>query len=301
MNWKKGIDIYKYNPISDMALLAKSIDFIILQIGYGVSYAPATQKDPKFDERYEFFHGKIPVGIYWYAYGKNIGDGKKEAQNCLKYLNGRALELPIYYDIEDSSNRNHDAITREFVDTIRSAGYRAGVYTYTSYAREHMHLNKFSDCSLWMAAYGRNDGSTLDMYKPANADIWQYTSNGSVPGMPNRVDMNVMLNENVIMEDDDMTEAQVKQIAEKVTQTMLQGDGTKPSSWAEKIHTIDRAKEAGITKDGERPRGYATREETMEMCLGVLDDIKGDIKTAVAESLSDIIKDVVKSMGDDGK
>ena len=104
-----------------------------------------------------------------------------------------------------------------------------------------------------------------------------------------------------MLEDDDMTEAQVKQIAEEVTKSLLQGVGTTPSSWAEKIHTIDRAKEAGITKDGERPRGYTTREETMEMCLGVLEDLKNDIKVAVADSLADIIKDLVKTMGDDAK
>lgn len=296
---KKGIDIYKYNPISDMALLAKSIDFIILQIGYGVSYAPSTQKDPKFDERYNFFHGKIPVGIYWYAYGKNIGDGKKEAQNCLRYLNGRQLELPIYYDIEDASNRNHDVITREFVDTVKAAGYRGGVYTYTSYASQHMHLDKFSDCSLWIAAYGKNDGSMLDKYKPKNADIWQYTSNGTVPGMPNRVDMNVMLNDRVIQEDDDMTDEQVKVIAKNETAAMLQGNGTKPSAWAEKINTIERAKEAGITADGERPQGYLKREEGMQMCLGVRDDIKKDIKALVAEALADILKDVASKTGEE--
>ena len=296
---KKGIDIYKYNPISDMALLAKSIDFIILQIGYGVSYAPSTQKDPKFDERYNFFHGKIPVGIYWYAYGKNIGDGKKEAQNCLRYLNGRKLELPIYYDIEDASNRNHDAITREFVDTVKAAGYRGGVYTYTSYASQNMHLDKFSDCSLWIAAYGKNDGSILDKYKPKNADIWQYTSNGTVLGMPNRVDMNVMLNDRVIQEDDDMTDEQVKVIAKNETAAMLQGNGTKPSAWAEEINTIERAKDAGITKDGERPQGYLKREEGMQMCLGVRDDIKKDIKVLVAEALADIFKDVASKTGEE--
>lgn len=104
-----------------------------------------------------------------------------------------------------------------------------------------------------------------------------------------------------MLEDDDMTEAQVKQIAEEVTKTLLQGVGTTPSAWAEKIHTIDRAKEAGITKEGERPRGYATREETMEMCLGVLEDLKDGIKAAVADALSEIIKDLVKTMGDDAK
>lgn len=298
---KKGIDIYKHNPISDMAKVAESIDFIILQIGYGVSYAPSSQKDSKFDERYAYFHGKIPVGIYYYAYGKNIGDGVKEAKNCLAYLNGRELELPIYYDIEDASNRNHDAITREFVDTIKAAGYRAGVYTYTSYAKEHMHLDKFKDCSLWMAAYGKNDGSMLDKYKPTGADIWQYTSNGSVAGMPNRVDMNVILNDSVIKENDDMTDERVQEIVHEELKKVLQGVDSEPSKWAVENDTIPRAIEAGITADGQRPQGYLKREEGMQMGLGLLDNIKKDIKKYVADAFASILHDFVAQTGDDGK
>lgn len=273
---KKGIDIYKYNAVNDYDKLASAIDFIILQIGYGVSYS-LNQKDFLFDQRYAALHGKIPIGVYYYAYGKKKGDGVKEAQNCLKYLEGRELELPIYYDIEDAKNANHDLITREFVDTIRAAGYRPGVYTYTSYAASHMHLDKFSDCSLWMAAYGKNDGSMLDKYKPKHADIWQYTSNGTVPGMPNRVDMNVLLNE-AIIGGNDMTKAETNAL---ITEKLV-GANTKPSNWAKENKTIETAVNMGITATGDCPGGYVTREQAMQMCIKtakyVIEMIKDDVK-----------------------
>lgn len=258
---KKGIDIYKHNPINDMAKVAESIDFIILQIGYGVQYT-LNQKDTKFDERYAYFHGKIPIGVYYYAYGKNIGDGKKEAENCLKYLEGRELELPIYYDIEDSSNRNHDAITMEFVDTIKAAGYRAGVYTYTSYAKSNMHLDKFSDCSLWIAAYGKNDGQILDKYKPSGADIWQYTSNGTVAGMPNRVDMNVMLNDSVIEGNDE--EMSYDQFKEYMTQYNAEVAKKGTADDFQKM-VKDFAIRIGITADGANPQSPAKRWQIWTM------------------------------------
>jgi hypothetical protein len=67
----------------------------------------------------------------------------------------------------------------------------------------------------------------------------------------------------VIVEDDDMTEAEVIQIVKNV----LAGYGTEPSKWAVDEDTIKKAKALGITVDGQRPQGYAKREEVFQMLI----------------------------------
>lgn len=43
------------------------------------------------------------MGIYWYSYAKSVADVEKEARLCLQVLGSRTLDLPVFYDLEESS------------------------------------------------------------------------------------------------------------------------------------------------------------------------------------------------------
>lgn len=186
----KGIDISEHNGAINFDEVVKNVDFAIIRIGYGVSYLPTVQKDRYFDRNYNGLHNRIPIGIYYYSYAKNIGDGIKEAQNCLKYLAGRKIDLPIFYDVEDNSMNHINEVAREFVQTIRNAGYKTGIYTY-KYWLECGKVNHklFDDCMKWFAMYGKNTGG-ISGECPAYSDIWQYTSKGKIQGINGYVDLN---------------------------------------------------------------------------------------------------------------
>lgn len=77
--------------------------------------------------------------------------------------------------------------------------------------------------------------------------------------------INLTTGKNVIVEDDDMTEAEVI----KIVKNVLAGYGTEPSKWAVDEDTINKAKALGITVDGERPQGYAKREEVFQMLIRI--------------------------------
>ena len=187
----KGIDLSKHNEVTDYDLVARDIDFAILRVGYGVEYLPDSQKDKKFDDYYNGFKGKVKIGAYYYAYANEKGEGKKEAENCLKYLNGKSLDLPIFYDLEDKTLKNIEIIAREFVDTIKAAGYKAGIYTNLDWATHKIDLSKFNDCSIWIARFGRNDGNIPSTEPPVKWDFWQYTSVGKIKGIKGYVDLNI--------------------------------------------------------------------------------------------------------------
>ena len=75
--------------------------------------------------------------------------------------------------------------------------------------------------------------------------------------------INLTTGKNVIVEDDDMTEAEVI----KIVKNVLAGYNTEPSEWAVDEDTINKAKALGITVDGQRPQGYAKREEVFQMLI----------------------------------
>jgi hypothetical protein len=152
---------------------------------------PNQQKDSKFETFYSALSGKMPLGAYYYAYANEIGEGKKEAENCLKYMDGKNFELPIFYDLEDKTMAHIDEVAREFVDTIKAAGYKVGIYCNTNWARNKVDLSKFQDCMIWLAQYGANNGNVPSEKPSLQYDIWQYTSRGSVLGMGGSVDMNI--------------------------------------------------------------------------------------------------------------
>lgn len=188
---KLGIDISEHNTISNYDDVVKSADFAILRVGYGVTYMPISQKDSKFEQFYSNLHGRIPVGIYYYAYANEIGEGRKEAQNCLKYLDGKKIELPIFYDLEDKSMRYINEVAREFVDAIKAAGYQAGIYCNTNWAKNKINTSNFTDCTIWLAQYGSNNGNIPSDKPNFKYDIWQYTSKGELSGINGYVDLNI--------------------------------------------------------------------------------------------------------------
>jgi GH25 family lysozyme M1 (1,4-beta-N-acetylmuramidase) len=252
-----GIDISAHQGVIDPDKVAKAAKFAILRVGYGVTYTP-TQKDKQFEAYYAGLHGKIPLGAYYYAYAKAIGDGRKEAENCLKYLGGKKLEMPIFYDVEDKGMANVPAVAREFVDVIKQAGYRPGIYCSANWAKNVIDLSKFSDCAIWIASYGKNDGAQHT--KPAGCDIWQYTSVGKVDGITGNVDMNVAYT--------DLTVATGSSGGEE--KDVTKDTNTIPSG---AVMEYQEAVDMGIT-DGTRPGDPATRVETAVMILRALKAVR---------------------------
>lgn len=191
---KKGIDVSYHNgQINWSKVKNDDIDFAIIRIGYGMY---ENQKDTKFEEYYQNARAVgMPVGVYLYSYAKSVYEAEREANCVIKWLNGRDLEYPVYFDLEDKTQANLGRNTlnemcKAFCNKIEAAGYWAGIYTNKDWA-----INKIDGKSLgerytyWIAQY--NSNCTYD----GKYDIWQYTSTGQVEGISTNVDMNIQYNE----------------------------------------------------------------------------------------------------------
>lgn len=188
----RGIDVSKYqNDINFNKI--KDVDFVIIRIGYGMY---ESQKDSKFERNYEGFKNiNVPIGVYLYSYAKSEEEAKKEALVVLKWLNGRSLDLPVYFDIEDKSQVNLGKKTLTnmcdtFCGIIEKAGYKAGIYANKYFFTTYLDYEKLQGkYAIWVAQY--NDRNTYG----GRYDMWQYTSNGKVDGIKGYVDMNILYNE----------------------------------------------------------------------------------------------------------
>ena len=76
-------------------------------------------------------------------------------------------------------------ICSTFCDKLIQSGYKAGIYANTSWLNTKLNSTKLDKYDIWVAQWS-NECIYNKKYK-----MWQYTSNGSVNGILNRVDMNV--------------------------------------------------------------------------------------------------------------
>lgn len=192
MTVRKVIDVSKYQGIIDwQAVAASGVWGAIIRAGYG---REPSQEDPCFRANYDGARAAgLKVGAYWYSYAICEADAQREASACLTVLGGRGLDLPLFFDQEETrvpvSCRS--VIFRAFVEEIGPT-IPVGYYTYHNYLQQIMTADgkvPVNDC-LWVADYRTG----ADARGTWGCDIWQYTSQG-VPGISGNVDINYYYDE----------------------------------------------------------------------------------------------------------
>lgn len=208
----KGIDVSKHNGVIDWDKV--KVDFAIIRIGIGMY---ENQKDEMFERNYtEATKINIPVGVYHYSYAKSVDEAIKEAELVIKWLNGRKLDLPVYFDIEDDSQKNLsrvilDGMCEAFCNRIEKAGYWAGIYSNKYWATSVISGIKLGKkYTYWIAQYTDKCTYTGDYA------IWQYTSKGKVNGISGNVDMNIMVKDIIQNESKPQTTKSIEELAKEV-------------------------------------------------------------------------------------
>lgn len=185
----KGIDVSEHQGIIDWTKVAKAgIDFAIIRAGYGRELG---QKDKYFERNYVGAKAAgIKVGAYWYSYANSVERGEQEARTCLKVLEGKTFELPIFFDQEYEksilalSNKTRTDIVLKFLETVKGAGRKVGLYSSTNFITTKLQVNRLTAYPLWLAEYGSK------LHYTGKVWAWQYTSKGRVAGIKGNVDCN---------------------------------------------------------------------------------------------------------------
>lgn len=193
-----GVD---YNKVKN-----SGIDAVIIRAGFGKE---TYQKDSEFETHYRNAKkAGLAVGVYWYSYAYSVAEAKQEAKVCLACIKGKTLELPVYYDLEESGQTRlgMSALTNiaiAFCDAIKASGYRAGVYSNLNWLNNYLDYEKLRNkYSIWLAQWSSSPSKACD--------IWQNADNGRISGISGNVDTDVIINKNIIKSKSEVKEEMIK-------------------------------------------------------------------------------------------
>ena len=190
-----GIDVSKYQSSIDWEQVKTAgVKFVIIRIGYRGYGSGALVEDSTYRRNIQgAINAGLRVGVYFYSQAINEAEAVEEASMVLSLVSGYSLPLGVYYDTESVGGGRANALSAAertacavaFCETIRSAGYSAGVYSYASWFYNALNFANISKYNIWIAQYR----DTLSFSYKHN--IWQYTGSGSVKGISKPVDMNI--------------------------------------------------------------------------------------------------------------
>lgn len=179
MKDKKGVDISSCNGDINIGEIKKAgYDFVMIRCGYGSDIK--SQDDTQFENNVRKCESAgLPWGAYLYSYALNVEQAKSEVEHVKRLLKGKKPTLPIAIDIEDADGYHAkngawnfkviNAVTKTFIEGIRSAGYYPMLYTGFEELNYLISSEVANSVDIWFAQWWK----TCD-YKGANLGMWQY-------------------------------------------------------------------------------------------------------------------------------
>ena len=163
MSWV--VDVSFANGVVDWNALKESgVAAAYIRAGYGTDVK--SQDDVQLDRNVsECKRLNIPYGLYLYSYADTEKKAVSEAAHIIRLAKRYKPDLPIYYDVEETSiicrvNKNIDLVK----ERVEQAGYKFGVYASLSWWNNIITANVNHK---WVAHWAKN----LGYYKPC--DLWQ--------------------------------------------------------------------------------------------------------------------------------
>lgn len=187
----KLIDVSHHNGTIDWKKVKNdknNIEGVIIRAGYGKS---ASQKDEMFEDNYwDALEQRLHLGAYWYSYARTVGDAELEAKAFIECIHGKRFDLPVFFDIEDKSQKDLGKdlctkITERFMDVLEAHRYFAGVYSYDSFFKSNLDADIRKKYAIWVAR--------VENVAPQNAPEWgihQYSWKGRIDGIEKDTDLN---------------------------------------------------------------------------------------------------------------
>ncbi|MGT2929089.1 glycoside hydrolase family 25 protein [Streptococcus dentasini] len=181
----------------DYDALSKNISGAIVRV-YGGSQiskdsnaAHSTGVDKSFKTHIKEFQKRdIPVAVYSYALGRSEKEMREEAKI---FYNSASPYKPTYYwiDVEEDTMRNMDRGVEAFRAELKRLGAEhVGIYIGTYFMTEQeISVKKFD--AVWLPTYGSDSGYyEAQPQTDVDYDLHQYTSQGSLPGFDDILDLN---------------------------------------------------------------------------------------------------------------
>ena len=192
-----GIDVSEHNGRIDFNKVKENgIDFVIIRCGRRGYAKGIIYSDSYFEEYYQKAkEADLKVGVYFFSQAINENEAIEEAQYTLEMIKDKKLDLGVSYDLEKISydESRTDYLSKEqatanalaFFNTIGTK-QKTMLYTNHDCLETFFDIEQLSNHDIWYAQY----------YTEPQCDykikIWQYTDEGTLPGLYTSVDINMM-------------------------------------------------------------------------------------------------------------
>lgn len=203
-----GIDVSRYQGTIDWSQVAEAgLDFAMIRVGYR-----SAQEDRAIcadtNARYNMQEAQaagIQVGVYFFSTAVTEEEAREEAEWVAEYISRYEITYPVAFDCEgyereDSilftlGNERRTDIAIAFMQEIYEQGYTPMFYGsgYAMTGSNHWDMSRIEQtCKVWVSQYPAlpYPQTPSSSYEGAHA-MWQYTNQGSVPGITQPVDVNV--------------------------------------------------------------------------------------------------------------
>ena len=201
-----GIDVSSYQETIDWAQVKESgIEFVMIRAGYRGATRGALREDTNFQTNYNGAkEAGLKVGVYFFSQAITEAEAEEEAGYVLQLLQGKELDYPVVFDweiaevldngvdISRTKSVTGDEVTafaQAFCKKIDKAGFNAAVYFNRNLAYEYYDLEEIDQFDFWLAEYRPIPAFYYDF------QIWQYSDNAQVRGIPTPVDINISFKE----------------------------------------------------------------------------------------------------------
>ena len=194
VNGVLGIDVSRHNGSIDWNAVKNSgVEFVIIRCGYRGSSSGALIEDEMFRENIRGAAAAgLKIGVYIFSQAINEAEAVEEASMAVSAVSGYALSYPIFIDVEGANGRadglskaERTAVIQSFCQTVANSGYTPGIYSNRTWLAEKIDTSALGSYKIWMAQY-----AAAPTYS-GRYEMWQYSSQGSIPGISGDVDLNI--------------------------------------------------------------------------------------------------------------
>lgn len=166
--------------------------FAVLRVG------TSEGKDSCFEKNYKNAKAAgLELGCYFYTYSSTVAEAERDAELVISWLDGKQLEYPVYYDMENSTQLASGMTTSlrtkmclAFMKKLSENGWFTGTYANENWYSNYLDKKTLGESNeLWLASWMDSGKPTRDY--SSQYGLWQYTSSGKVSGIDTAVDLDV--------------------------------------------------------------------------------------------------------------
>lgn len=202
-----GIDVARFQGIIDWQEVAQAeVDFAMIRLGYRANADGAMVADSTalYNLQEAAKYG-IPVGVYFFSTAVSPEEAEEEARWVAEFIAKYPITYPVVYDCEgfrEVDSRQYGMSRQErtdnalkFLKTIEELGYEGMFYA----SKNEMENDAQWEVSriekkykIWVAQYPETPyPATMESSYSGEHQMWQYSTEGQIPGISQGVDLNV--------------------------------------------------------------------------------------------------------------